>query len=208
VSSPGSPPPFGALLRQHRLTSGLSQEALAQRSGLSVDAIRAFERGRRRTPRPETLSLLMTALDLALTERSSLVRAISTPDAPATTLRRSSTAARTTRGLPHPPGPLIGREREMISAGQLLLDSDVRLLTLIGPGGIGKTRLALELLIRHEDAFEDGAAFVGLAPLRDPGLVLAAIADALGVRERDRSARYLGRSPHVFAASTDAAGAG
>lgn len=183
VSSPGTPPPFGALLRQHRLTSGLSQEALAERSGLSVDAIRAFERGRRKTPRPETLNLLMTALDLSQTERSSLVIAIETPT-PSTPLPYEPVHTfRAGRRLPHPPGPLIGREREMISAGQLLFDNHGRLLTLLGPGGVGKTRLTLELLVRHQDAFDDGAVFVGLAPLRDPGLVPAAIADALGVRE-------------------------
>ncbi len=183
MSSPGDPLQFAALLRRHRLIAGLSQEALAGRSGLSIDAIRAFERGRRRTPRPETLSLLMTALDLSQAERISLVTAVGTPNAPQAPLHRVSGAIRSMRGLPHPPGPLIGREREMVAAGRLLLDNDGRLLTLLGPGGVGKTRLALELLIRHENAFDNGAAFVGLAPLRDPGLMPAAIADALGLRE-------------------------
>jgi len=183
VSSPGGPLQFAALLRRHRLIAGLSQEALAGRSGLSIDAIRAFERGRRRTPRPETLSLLMTALDLSVAERASLVTAIGTPTAPQAPPHRVSGAIRSMHGLPHPPGPLIGREREMVTAGRLLFDNDGRLLTLLGPGGVGKTRLALELLIRHENAFDNGAAFVGLAPLRDPGLMPAAIADALGLRE-------------------------
>ena len=178
------PRSFGALLRQHRLIAGLSQEALAERTGLSIDAIRALERGRRTAPRAETLSLLMPALDLSQAERSSLIAAIGTSDsAPTKSLHRPTPSMRSARGLPHPPGPLIGREREMASAGCLLRENDGRLLTLLGAGGVGKTRLALELLHHHADAFDDGAAFVDLAPIRDPALVPAAIADALGLRE-------------------------
>jgi predicted ATPase/DNA-binding CsgD family transcriptional regulator len=77
----------------------------------------------------------------------------------------------------------IGREHEIAALTDLLRRSDVRLVTLIGPGGVGKTRLALQVAEGVPDDFGDGAMFVSLAPLRDPALVLPAIAGALGLRE-------------------------
>jgi predicted ATPase/class 3 adenylate cyclase/Tfp pilus assembly protein PilF len=90
--------------------------------------------------------------------------------------------------LPLQPTPLVGRKREVAEVTQRLLASETRLLTLTGPGGTGKTRLALQAAADLLGAFEDGTFFVSLAALTDPELVTSAIASPLGVVEAaDRS---------------------
>jgi predicted ATPase/class 3 adenylate cyclase len=85
--------------------------------------------------------------------------------------------------LPPQATPLIGREAEVATACQLLRNDDTHLLTLTGPGGTGKTRLALQAAAELLDDFRDGVFFVPLAPIRDPQFVAGAIAQALGIKE-------------------------
>src|SRR5215471_17440985 len=169
---------FGALLRRYRAAAGLSQEALAERAGLSRRGISDLERGARNFPYGETIRRLADALQLNPDQRATLLVAGQ---------RSTSTQPDQPGQLPVELAPLIGRERE-ISEVQLLLRSG-RLLTLTGAAGIGKTRLALEVAQRVVSQFADGAAFVDLAPLSDAALVPQAAASAVGVREQtDRSA--------------------
>jgi predicted ATPase/DNA-binding CsgD family transcriptional regulator len=95
----------------------------------------------------------------------------------------ASAATRSLGVVPLPRTPLVGREREVAAVHALLLDEHVPLLTLTGPGGVGKTRLALQVAADVTAAFPDGVWFVDLAPITDPAMVASAIAQAFGVQE-------------------------
>jgi predicted ATPase/transcriptional regulator with XRE-family HTH domain len=173
---------FGALLRRHRLAVGLTQEALAERAGLSAKAVSDLERDPARTPRLGTVTLLADGLGADQDGRAELLaaarpRVVPGAGAPATALSRP--------GLPRPLTPLIGRAGVTAAVLKLLRRGDIQLLALTGPGGVGKTRLAIEVAEQMAGDLADGAVFVDLAPLRDPGLVLSAIAQRVGVDERD-----------------------
>ncbi len=100
-------------------------------------------------------------------------------------------AARGSPRLPVPPGALLGRENELARARELLRERGVRLLTLTGAGGVGKTRLALQIAAELGTEYADGAFFVDLAPLREPAQVAPAVARAIGLREPAREGSAL-----------------
>jgi predicted ATPase/transcriptional regulator with XRE-family HTH domain len=177
------PPEFGTLLRGFRLTAGLSQEALAERAGMSAQGIRALERGYRRTPQRGTLALLSGALALSDEQRQELEVA-----AARWVLLRDESKASVTVGpwsgtpsanLPLSLASFIGRQRELHEIATLVREH--RLVTLTGSGGVGKTQTALQVATALSDA--SAAWFVGLAPISDPSLIPAAIASALRVQE-------------------------
>jgi predicted ATPase/DNA-binding XRE family transcriptional regulator len=174
---PGTGSTFGTLLRSFRIRAGLTQEALAERSGLSARGISDLERGLKRAPRRDTVALLLGALDLSADERAALVAAARHP------MNDSDDNGVAPHDLPVPSTPLIGREREVAAIVDVLERDGVRLLSLVGPGGVGKTRLALAAAQQVAARLPDSAVFVDLAPIRDPALVLPAIAAAVGVHD-------------------------
>jgi len=167
---------FGALLKRYREAAALTQEELAERAELSVRGLIYLERGERR-PHPGTTRRLVGALALAGPDRVAFIDAAHRRTSPADPDVSSPAALYE----PPPATTLIGREAELTDVAALLREAGARLLTLTGPGGVGKTRLALGVMDEWLDP--DGAIFVPLAPLHDPALVPSAIAQALGLRE-------------------------
>ncbi|HEU5430246.1 MAG TPA: helix-turn-helix domain-containing protein, partial [Thermomicrobiales bacterium] len=184
---------FGEALRRLREAAGMTQAELAARTGLSRDAVSALERGHRRQPHSETVRALAAGLGLS----DAATRTLRAAARSAATVAPPQAAAESRPApLPAPPTRLVGRRRELSDLRHLLTDGGARLVTLTGPGGVGKTRLALELARSLESAFAGGVVFVSLATVQDPSLMLPTIAEALGVREAN------GRSLAVRLAQT------
>jgi predicted ATPase/DNA-binding XRE family transcriptional regulator len=186
TSAEGRQDTFAALLRSHRLAAGLTQDQLAERADLSLRAIQNLERGDRR-PYPDTARRLTVALDLTGEDRATFERVArlgprSRAEPPP--LSRGLTAP---TNLPTPITACIGRELELSALAQRIREQ--RLITLFGPGGSGKTRLAVQvgLDVLHggaaEELFADGVWLVELDAIGEPGLVPHTVATAVGVVE-------------------------
>ncbi|WP_427885067.1 ATP-binding protein [Kribbella sp. GL6] len=164
---------FGAVLRTFRRTAGLSQEKLAEASGVSVEAIKTLEAGRRRHPRPQTMALLASGLGLTDAERAELVAA--------------GTKIKASKGIPEQlPDDLqdfAGRDEQVDQVEKLFRAAEIRqgvvvVSAIAGMGGVGKTALGIHVGHRLADQFTDGQLYVNLRGF-GPGAPMTA-AEALG----------------------------
>ncbi len=182
-----SPLFFGDWLKRRRQSLDLTQAELAEAAGCSVFALRKIEAGERR-PSKQLAGLLADALRVPSEQTAAFVTAARGESGLERLGLPGQTAAETApppaprlRNWPPCPTPLVGREQELASLARLLADPLCRLLTLIGPGGIGKTRLAVEAGARAAAAFADGVCFIPLAPVATPAAVIPALAEALAL---------------------------
>jgi predicted ATPase/DNA-binding XRE family transcriptional regulator len=174
--------PLGRLLRRGRVAAGLTQEELAERAGVSVRTISDVERGLRKTIYRHTAEVLASALGLDDAQRTEFEGAARDSG------RRGPRDPSAAQFAPEVPGSripvpstrLIGRERELDVVSRALSDDEIRLLTLTGPGGIGKTRIAIEAA-RREQQQRARIFFVPLSAIVDSGLVGSTVALAMGV---------------------------
>ena len=171
MKSPVQTAGLAASLRRLRLAAGMTQEGLAERAGISARTVSDAERGLRETLHGDTAQRLAAALGLAGAQ-SGQFQAIARGQVPPSVAAPDQ--------LPVVPTPFLGRARELDQVTSALSSGEARLLTLTGPGGIGKTRLAVEAARVLRDTYPGGTYFVSLGELRNAALVAPELAKALG----------------------------
>lgn len=166
---------FAGLLRRHRRGAGLSQEALAEKAAISKDAVSALERGTRRAPYRDTVELLARALALDRASRTELEAAAARGRAQ----RLASGDGLPESNLPQMGTMLVGRD-DAVETLLARLERDP-IVTIVGPGGIGKTRVAIDAGERFVQGHRTGAWFCDLATLTHGAPIAAKIASCAGV---------------------------
>jgi predicted ATPase/transcriptional regulator with XRE-family HTH domain len=173
---------FGEWLRLQRNNRKLTRDEFAKRVGCSIALLRKIEDGERR-PSVQIAELIAGCLNIPLEQRPTLVKVARGElgvDRLTPLSKPNDASVSQCCNLPVFPTPLIGRQREVEELSQLLLDPQCRILNLVGPGGIGKTRLAIETASLMQDAFTDGVYFVPLAPVTSTRFLVPVIADVIG----------------------------
>ncbi|HET9909438.1 MAG TPA: tetratricopeptide repeat protein [Anaerolineales bacterium] len=183
-----APYSFGEWVRRRRKALDFTQQELADRAGCSLPALQKIEREERR-PSRQLAALLADQLQISPEQREKFIRVARgerTADTLPSTLEPVSppqaiaSAAISYPPLPVPATPLIGRENELETIRRLLADPACRLVTLAGPGGIGKTRLALEIAHLLQNEFADGVYFAQLVGVKGTEFIVPSLAEAVG----------------------------
>lgn len=204
-----APAVFGATVRRLRTAAGLTQAELAEQAGISERTVSDLERGLRATVYPATARQLAASLGVSSVDLPAFLSEAS----------RRASAAREPRGeLPAVPDAhrarvpssltrLLGREAELAACVTMVRDPGERLIALVGPGGIGKTRLATEVAARVEGDFPGGVYFVSLSTVDAAEMVLAVVARAVGLVSKPASlaeslARRLSRQRSLLVLDT------
>ncbi len=174
---------FGPWVKERRKALGLTRDELADLIACSTSLIKKIEL-EQRCPSRQIIELLILHLQIGPTDRKVFWNLLRTKW-PRARKENAAPSQRllTKQRLPAPSTLLIGREQEVVDVCSLLQRQEVRLLTLTGPGGVGKTRLALKTATALEHQFEDGVHFINLAPINDAALVIPTVAKTLNVRE-------------------------
>jgi predicted ATPase/DNA-binding XRE family transcriptional regulator len=178
---------FGEWLRHKRKAHDLTREGLAERVGYSAATIRKLEAEERR-PSAQLAGRLTNLFNIPPEERTTFLRFArgdwqAAPPGPSEPAPWRDLPLSPRSNLTTPTTSLIGRQKELAAVHQYLLRADIRLITLIGPLGIGKTRLSIEAARGALPHFPDGVFFIALAPLNDPSLITPAIVQTLGFGE-------------------------
>lgn len=175
---------FGEWLRQQRNSRNLTREQFADRVGCSVAMLRKIENDERR-PSEQIAELIANCLAIPQLEHATFIKiargelGVERLPSPRLIQRPEISSARH-NNLPILPTPLIGRASELKELNNLLRDPQCRMLTLVGQGGIGKTRLAIETASQIQGDFADGVYFVPLASVNASRFIVPVIADAIG----------------------------
>ena len=181
---------FGEWLRGQRNALKLTREEFANCVGCSVAMLRKIEDDERR-PSAQIAELIANCLDIPSDERGTFIKVAR---GQLTTERLSPVSKRVAHpsissaqaaplphiNLPVLPTPLIGRQHEVDKLSNILNDPQCRMLTIVGPGGIGKTRLAIETASQCQSSFADGVYFIPLAPIQSSRFIVPVIADSIG----------------------------
>lgn len=172
---------LATLLKDLRLKAGLSQQMLAHRALISVQAVSALERGYRKVPHPKTLERIAEALSLSQEVRDMLERSARH----ARGARLQEHDARPPHNLPRRLTSFVGRDN--VVKDVVALARSAPIVSIVGTGGAGKTRSAIEVASQLLEDFPDGVWFVELAPVNDSELVAHALAATLGLQESPRT---------------------
>jgi predicted ATPase/transcriptional regulator with XRE-family HTH domain len=173
--------PFATVLRRLRIAANLSHKALAEKAGISAAAVGAYERGIRAAPYPDTLETLAAALELSGAARDGFMRSARQKPLVDSPHGKVAGNAPVTRTLPRELTSFVGRETETESLSSVLVEQ--RMVTLTGPGGVGKTRVALRMAAL-EPRFA-AAYFIDLGSVRESSRVAGKILAALPAPVRD-----------------------
>src|SRR5512138_3097920 len=179
---------FGHWLQKRRKALDLTREELARKLGCSASALRKIETNVRH-PSKQLAQILAATLDIPVDERAAFIKiargelpiARTNSSPPLPDLSAFQSPQNISNPICIPATALIGREHELSALRQMMAEPECRLVTLVGPGGIGKTSLALEIACDQYSQYKDGVALVSMEGLNSPASIMPAIADALGI---------------------------
>jgi len=206
MESEDNPGFFGAWIKNRRKSLDLTQAELAERAGCSVSTLRKYESGERR-PSKQLAVLLASSLEIPESDQDVFIgvargglsiERLSNSDQIKSTAHLIQQGRKSSISwLPEAATPLIGREVELNALESMLRDPRCRMVTLLGPGGIGKTRLAVEAACQLKEFFSGGAQFISLASINSSAHVVPTIATSLGynfqgqLKPKDQLMKYL-----------------